>query len=246
MEEKSAESEVDAQKVLVTTDWSKWHERKNSSIDDEQENFCFAEWREIKEQLYHVVNSYRVVDIIFTYIQKWALLYKSHYQESNQPVDWGATTNLFACLDENQIEIGALDPCQEIDQAEIWKLAFKWSSEITERAVIGFAQSDGVFMGLGSDGFIRNAEDVEKDKSTQEWSNGDVVVMVLDTLNNEITFQVGLKVVARKLELEEESFPLEACFWMEKDDKIHKDVKVEVLDGLCVNRSVIQLEDSET
>lgn len=243
MEEKS---EIDAQEALVSTDWSKWHETKNLSIDNERENFCFAEWREIKEQLYDVVNSYQLVGIIFTYIQKWALLYKSHYQESSQPVEWGATTNLFACLDENQIEIGALDPCQEIDQAEIWKLAFKWSSEITERAVIGFAQSDGIFIGLGSDGYMRETQDVEEDKSTQEWNNGDVVVMVLDTVNSEVIFQVGLKVVSRKLELDEESFPLEVCFWMASDDKIPQEVNVEVLDGLCVNRSVIQLQDLET
>jgi len=240
------ESEIDAQKVLLSTDWSKWHEIKISSSDDEKENFCFAEWREIKEQLYDVFNSYQVVGIIFTYIQKWALLYKSHYQESSQPVNWGATTDLFACLDENTIEIAALEPCQEIEQAEIWKLAFKWSSEIMERVVIGFAQSDGNFVGLGSDGYVRNTCNVEEDKSTEEWSNGDVVVMVLDTQKQEVTFQVGLKVVAKKLDLEEESFPLEVCFWMASDDKIPKEINVEVLDGLCVNRDVIQLQDLET
>ena len=71
--------------------------------------------------------------------------------------------------------------------------------------------------------------------------------MVLDTIGHKVTCQVGRQVVAKKLDLKQDDYPIRVGVWMANSRyRYDVNVNVEVLDGLCVNRSVIQLEDSET
>merc|ERR1712060_132174 len=89
--------------------------------------------------------------------------------------------------------------------------------------------------GLGSNGCIWKNKKSEGKNRTRKWRNGDLVVMVLDTLNGMVTFDVSLKVVSRKMKFE---CPLRVGFWMSDQHEITSCTRVEVIDGLCVTRKV--------
>jgi len=230
------DADQNVQKVLLTTDWSKWNE-KNLSTDKMCNKFCFAEWKQIKDQLYDIVDSCYVVDLFMAYVQKWTLRY--NYNAKN-------------LLGNYYVELAGLSPSQEIGCDEIWKFAFKKNSSEDNETVIGFILSEGHGrrFGLGCDGSIQDTiigrREMFSDKikignknskTKLVWRCEDVVVMVLDTIDHKVTFQVGRQVVAKKLDLKQNHYPIRVGVLMAnpryRDDD---NLNVEVLDGLCVSK----------
>jgi len=219
---------------LPSTDWFKCHETIKLTIDKMLLRFCFTEWSKIKAYLYNVIPSNCVVNIIMTYLQKWTV---------------GESSSSLSRV---------LKPSQHIGKAERWKFAFRWSPLKGFITVIGFADSHGNCIGLGSDGLIKPESRAGIDTSTPQWCNGEVVLMVLDTQNWWITFHAAGVDTGRKLESRSIEFPLRVGFWREStsnqlsyggiremfatsDSSEIEEVdyivsEIEVLDGLCVSR----------